>query len=298
MTTTYFFISALLATSVGIQPDAAPARAESPARDLGGEVRTIFAAKCAVCHGPDRVKPKGRFGYVLDLKRIAENPEMVIPGEPDQSELWELVKHGEMPQPESPRGPLSPEQKEVVRAWIAAGAPEPFAAAKVSPPAAADPQPQSQKTAPASEEPASIERSLRWLGKFHFLLIHFPIALVVAAVFGELWSIRQRNPIPSETVRFCVSLAALFAVPTATLGWIFAASGRGAGSPELLLAHRWLGTTAALLLVVTAAFVHRDTVRGARSRLTQLLLLSVALIIMLTAHLGGLMDRGADFFNY
>jgi mono/diheme cytochrome c family protein len=86
--------------------------------------RGVFKAKCAGCHGPDLPKPKGRFGYVLDLRRVASNPELVIPGRPSESELWLLVEHDEMPPPDSPRGPLTPAEKAVVRDWIAAGAPE------------------------------------------------------------------------------------------------------------------------------------------------------------------------------
>src|SRR5205809_3770722 len=96
----------------------------APARDLAAEVRSVFAAKCAACHGSDLAKPKGRFGYVLDLRRVAGNPEMVIPSRPDESELWVLVNRGEMPPPDAPHGPLSTAEKESIRAWIAAGAPE------------------------------------------------------------------------------------------------------------------------------------------------------------------------------
>src|ERR1700680_4980726 len=60
-------------------------------RDFASETRSIFAAKCAGCHGAALAKPKGRFGYVLDLARVAANPEIVIPSFPDESELWELV---------------------------------------------------------------------------------------------------------------------------------------------------------------------------------------------------------------
>jgi mono/diheme cytochrome c family protein len=92
--------------------------------NLAEEARGVFKAKCAGCHGPDLPRPKGRFGYVLDLRRVAANPEIVIPGRPAESELWALVEHDEMPPPDSPHGPLSPAQKEAIRAWIAAGAPE------------------------------------------------------------------------------------------------------------------------------------------------------------------------------
>ncbi len=92
-------------------------------RDLASETRFIFSAKCAGCHGPNLSKPKGRFGYVLDLARVAANREMVVPSFPDESELWELVGRGEMPPEDAPTGPLSAEEKGVIRAWIAAGAP-------------------------------------------------------------------------------------------------------------------------------------------------------------------------------
>src|SRR5437763_678076 len=95
----------------------------APVRDLTAEVRAVFAAKCAGCHGSDLAKPKGRFGYVLDLARVAANREMVVPSAPDESELWVLVHKNEMPPDDAPSGPLTPDQKEVIRTWIAAGAP-------------------------------------------------------------------------------------------------------------------------------------------------------------------------------
>ena len=101
----------------------AAASASAGQRDLASETLAIFSAKCAGCHGPNLAKPKGRFGYVLDLARVAANREMVVPSFPDESELWELVNHGEMPPEDSPTGPLSQEEKDVIRAWIAAGAP-------------------------------------------------------------------------------------------------------------------------------------------------------------------------------
>src|SRR5205085_2711854 len=151
--------------------------------------RRVFAAKCAGCHGPDLPKPKGRFGYVLDLGRMRENPEMVIPSRPDESELWVLVRGDEMPPPDSPQGPPTHAQKEIIREWIAAGAPDAFPGASDSPPAV-----RLEQTAPVSPEGTSAGRLLRWLGKFHLLLLLFPIALVLAAGFGEVRSVWRRNP--------------------------------------------------------------------------------------------------------
>jgi uncharacterized membrane protein/mono/diheme cytochrome c family protein len=286
-----------LAVFAGHRPGVAGAQETPLARNIGNEVRDVFATKCAACHGPDLPKPKGRFGYVLDLRRVAANPEMVIPLRPTESELWVLVQQDEMPPTDSPHGALTPAQKEVIRAWIAAGAPDASPVDLDSLPSVRS-EPTVAAPIETASEVVSAERILRWLGKFHLLLLHFPIALILAAGVGEFWSVWHRSPIPSESARFCLCLGALAAIPTAGLGWLFAAAGNGVGSPQLLSAHRWLGTTAALWLIVTAVCAERDARRGARSLGTRLLLTSAVLITALTAHLGGLLDRGGDFFTY
>src|SRR5580765_6336736 len=115
-------LGAIAVCSMGLT--SAPASAQlPPVIDGGLNVRAVFAAKCTACHGPDLPKPKGRFGYVLDLARVAGNREMVVPFMPDESELWELVRRGEMPPEDSPSGPLTAQAKEAIHAWIKAGAP-------------------------------------------------------------------------------------------------------------------------------------------------------------------------------
>jgi uncharacterized membrane protein/mono/diheme cytochrome c family protein len=282
-----------LAVVAGVRPGFSSARPTPPKRDIGGEVRNVFATKCAGCHGPDLVKPKGRFGYVLDLRRLAGDPEKVIPFRPMESELWALVEHDEMPPPDSPHGALTPSQKEIIRSWLAEGAPDASAVDLESTFSV-----RSEPTTAALTEMAPGDRMLRWLGRFHLLLLHFPIALVLAAGVAEAWSVWRRNPIPSESVRFCLCLGALDAVFTAGLGWLHAAAGNGLDSPQLLAAHRLLGTTAAVWLVITAVFAERDARRGVRSAFVLLLLVFGVVITAITAHLGGLLAHGKDFFTY
>jgi hypothetical protein len=64
------------------------------------------------------------------------------------------------------------------------------------------------------------------------------------------------------------------------------------------MAHRWLGTSAAAWLIITAVFAEHDARRGVRSRRVRCLLVFGVVITALTAHLGGLLARGGDFFAY
>lgn len=103
------------------------ARAATAADDpkmLAGHVHVIFERKCNECHGAHLKKPDGRFGYVLDFKRMAENPDYIIRKEPHKSELFRLIRDGEMPPDDHPKTPpLTDEERTLVRNWIAAGAP-------------------------------------------------------------------------------------------------------------------------------------------------------------------------------
>jgi mono/diheme cytochrome c family protein len=266
-------------------PLAAAGVAGSPGggrEEIAFAARAVFKDACAGCHGPNVARPKGRFGYVLDLKRIAANPELVVPGKPDESELWEVIRRNEMP----PRNPLSDEQKEVVRSWIQAGAPP-----------APDTNEGSAGRDSASEASDIVRRVLGVAGRFHLIFLHFPIALLVAAAVGELWSASRGPTEPGPAVRFCVVGGAAAAVIAALFGWAYAAAGHGAGAPDDLALHRWLGTAAAGWAVATARVIERDVRRGKHNRSVQQLMVLVGAILVLAAgHFGGTMVHG-DLFS-
>lgn len=265
-------------------------RAGEAERDLPSETLAVFSNKCAICHGPNLAKPKGRFGYVLDLARIANNREMVVPSSPDESELWDLVKRGEMPPPESPGGPLSAAQKETIRAWIAAGAPATGTKSATLAPQDAAPQ----------EEIAAVPAPRHWLsnlGRMHVVIVHFPIALLIAAVMGEAWSLWRGSRTPAQSVRFCVLIGTAGALAAAALGWLQAWSGYGIGMPRILDLHRWLGTATAIWAIGTVLLSEWDVRRGLRSHWFRAWSMIGALLVGISGHLGGVLVHGEDFFT-
>lgn len=90
---------------------------------LASQVRSIFEAKCASCHGEHLAEPEGMFDFVRDLKRIAEDPKLVVPGDLRRSELFRLLNDLEMPPADSDIQPLHSGELRVLREWIERGAP-------------------------------------------------------------------------------------------------------------------------------------------------------------------------------
>jgi mono/diheme cytochrome c family protein/uncharacterized membrane protein len=276
----------------GCCPLAAPAA--DAQRDLAAEARAVFAAKCVACHGPDLEKPRGRFGYVLDLSRVANNREMVVPGSPDESELWELVRRGEMPPADSPTGPLNDVQKEVLRAWIAAGAPAGAPTATSTVPSSEPPHNDGARGGPPS---SFANRTLGRLGAFHLLVVHFPIALLIAAAAREFWSLLQGDRTPTPAVRFCVLFGAVGAMAAAILGWLHAWNGHGAGMPAVLAAHRWTGTAAAVWALGSLALSEWEARRQVRSPWFRGWLFVGAGLAAAASHLGGVLEHGKQFLT-
>lgn len=267
--------------------------------DCGTEAKAVFVAKCARCHGTDVAKPKGKLGYITDMARLAGNSKLVVPGNPGDSKLWRLVRDGEMPPEDSEDGPLNEAQKDVIKGWIDAGAL----------PSVQKPEEKDAPLALAGTRSSVpfVPRTLQWLGKFHLLLLHFPIVLIFVAAGVEVWWLLARFPVasvlrfrPSVLGDVCVLAGAVAAVPTAILGWLHAVSGHGSSETQMLFAHRWLGTGAAVWLLLVAALIVRAQRRqqGLRTWPVRLLILGGAGLVGVAAHFGGLMVHGANFLDW
>jgi hypothetical protein len=87
------------------------------------DIRPILAENCFACHGPDKMSRKA--GLRLDIRAKAVDSGAIVPGKPDESALVERIfstdRRDMMPPPKSLKK-LNPEQKKLLRAWIASGA--------------------------------------------------------------------------------------------------------------------------------------------------------------------------------
>jgi uncharacterized membrane protein len=138
---------------------------------------------------------------------------------------------------------------------------------------------------------------MAFIGRLHPLLIHFPIALVIAAVAAEgaavLTSDRGWRTVADRNVR----AGAIFALLAVIAGWRLALA-PGMESSPVLEWHRWLGTLAAAATLAAAVATPGSVGRSVfRVWMFRVALLFAGALVGLTGHLGGLLVWGADFMR-
>lgn len=145
-------------------------------------------------------------------------------------------------------------------------------------------------------------RLVRFLGKFHPLAVHFPIALVLAALAAETLGALTRQSLFSDAARFSIVLAALSAMATAGLGWAAGAVAHYPGDlAETLWLHRWVGSGTGILIVVTAVLseiAQRQEENGRTRRAYWVVLIFASLGVSVTGHLGASLIYGANYFEW
>ncbi len=97
--------------------------APSNAIEFNRDIRPILSENCFACHGHDKNRRKAKLR--LDVREVAVERGAIVPGKPEESKLVEHIfaenPDDRMPPPDS-RKVLTPAQKLLLKAWIAAGA--------------------------------------------------------------------------------------------------------------------------------------------------------------------------------
>ncbi len=93
---------------------------------------------------------------------------------------------------------------------------------------------------------------LQWLGKFHPLMLHFPIAFGILIIIYFLFF--QHRRIPRETEKLVLAVNAIIASVVAVFGLLLAKENAYDG--ELILIHKWGGIAIAFLSWIYLALLH------------------------------------------
>jgi len=136
------------------------------------------------------------------------------------------------------------------------------------------------------------------IGRFHPVLVHFPIALLVAAFGCELVSGARREREWHAAGVANLRIGAAFAIASAAAGWAFAWSPMVEGSATLEW-HRWAGTCAAIAAVGALLSAQASPNGSPRSLwMYRASLGGAAALVAVTGHLGGVLVWGAHFLRW
>ncbi len=129
-----------------------------------------------------------------------------------------------------------------------------------------------------------------FVGRFHPLVVHLPIALVMVLALIEGVALVFRRQLPDFWLRLLLVLTAGGSVVAVACGWLLA--GGGGYDPGLLNLHRWLGTAVGGLALVALIVQLTGSTLGYR------VVLGAMLATLGTAsHLGGSITHGETYLT-
>jgi uncharacterized membrane protein len=137
-----------------------------------------------------------------------------------------------------------------------------------------------------------------FLGRFHVLILHVPVGVLILAVGMEVLAraprffVAGRSPI-EPAMPLIWGAGALAAVATVALGYMHASEPgfTGAGVNH----HRWAGTALAFTAVLIWAW--RADAPKSFARIWPAGIAAIVALLIVTGHLGGVLTHGADYLS-
>jgi len=266
--------------------------------EMTREVHALLRRSCAECHDPEASRRiKGDFDQVLNLQLMLEDEFYIVPGYPEDSELYLLMIDPDpdlvMPPPDSDVHQPTEAEIALVHDWISMITPEMDLHVLLTPP----PEP------PPALEPTRVSKKaspLRTIfARMHPLLVHFPIALLIlAAVVEWLGWILKKTMDWEPVVAWTLTVSALSSPVAVAMGWILAEI---EGYRDATITnHRTFGLITAILSLTCMLLWIRKQKNSSRRVvwLFRFLLLAAAILVGLAGHTGGELVYGEGYPFY
>ena len=127
-----------------------------------------------------------------------------------------------------------------------------------------------------------LPRLVSWVGRWHPLVLHFPIVLLLIAIFLGLTG--------KEVPHLLLTVGVLSALITAVSGFFLGKDALVKG--DLLFWHQWLGGVLALLAALWYALDNMQLDQKVYTKVIQVALIG---LVGFTGHYGGMVTHGEDF---
>jgi uncharacterized membrane protein len=120
-----------------------------------------------------------------------------------------------------------------------------------------------------------------WIGKWHPVILHFPIVLILITVI-QYW----RKDVYFD---WFLSGTTFFTLLTAITGFLLSLEGGTKG--ELILKHQWLGVSVSFIMAIWFWLDHGKHLKIVSTSIIQGVLI---ILIVVTGHFGGMVTHGRD----
>ncbi|MBX2923872.1 MAG: hypothetical protein KF746_16860 [Chitinophagaceae bacterium] len=144
--------------------------------------------------------------------------------------------------------------------------------------------------------PDSLDQWFAYLGRFHPVIVHLPIGILLLAFVMELGFYKKTTiPSPRQAVSFMLAVGCISASASCIAGWLL--SKQGSYDESTLAVHQWMGIGVALFSGLCWLARRKKDIRTKAKPLYTVLMALLFLFLMIAGHNGGSMTHGDDYLT-
>ncbi|MFT3932885.1 MAG: hypothetical protein QM726_04650 [Chitinophagaceae bacterium] len=129
------------------------------------------------------------------------------------------------------------------------------------------------------------------IGRFHPLLVHLPIGILLLACVFQLLSAKEKYASLQHAVSFSLFWGMLSAIASCITGYLLSNSGEY--DEDLVSNHQWMGISVAVISAVYYLLYKYNAIQKYKWALPVVLIT----LITITGHLGGSLTHGSDYLT-
>lgn len=133
-----------------------------------------------------------------------------------------------------------------------------------------------------------------FLGRFHPLLVHLPIGILLIGILMHSLSKKETFKYLKKSVPFILAIGALSAIISCILGYLL--SYQGSYDEDALSNHQWLGIAVTIISIFAyLSSIWKKTKKN--SLINSIMMIAILIGLSFTGHLGGNLTHGSAYLT-